>query len=643
MRFHKRYETHHVQFNDYEKENYDNNKMKRGRQTGKNLVKTIFFCSFICIVIVTIFRQLSINNSPSPPKQNLRNSGVKSCLVCITGQQSRLIEGNKTTLLFTPLKKHCNIDVVFVLAKTTNFVNENIMHDMNIPVNGDYIKVINNIRQFSMVTYVKTPEIPPYISNNTWQKHLSTMTYFGKNKYYKAKFHWNQINTIASCLPPKKKKYDIVIRLREDTVFENKVKFEHMLHDTKKSVVYFQKFDSWGGINDKMAVTNVEPRIFFQSQLNYWNAINKNTTLLSKKATNMEKFTAASFIWSGFELQPTNFFMGTPRSPWNVYVCNKYICKWRSEQTWQEKEWSYICITGQLGRLELDSKIDKLILPLTRKNDVIVKVVLSEGLPRFTNGFDGIHTYVNHTNSAYTIEEIRKKMHDIGVKQTIFISPFLNTSLAVHEKYVKALNKKERVLNDKTYNKRRERNHKRQYETIHSCKIRENDGVLYKNRPRYTFRIREDAFILNMDVDKMLREIDKIKLNAKQMIMGSKIRYKSTRRKTYVNSIITQKCAAWHGLNDKFAMVPGYSSKDLFEAPLNLFKSGILPKDIPRWGLNPEIFYKASYSIKNFTLIPTSSFTIVTCRYIDSKADCVPRGVALCEKTALDIIKHMNH
>ena len=507
-----------------------------------------------------------------------------------------------------------------------------------------YTHVIERIRPFCREYNVRTPKIPTYNPHNAWESRLSTLKYFGKNKSYTARPQWKQVMTIASCSANINRHYDISVRIREDSVFEKEVPFEDMLRHMQSNTVYFQKFDSWGGINDKIAVTNVQPQQFFKSQLRFWNAINKNPRDLPARVTNFEQYTASAFIWSGFKLHPTDFFMGTPRSPWNVYVCNSYGCKWRSEKTWLEHEWSYVCITGQLGRLELVNKIEKFIQPLTQKTDVIVKLALTQGESHFTNSFDGrLHTTESvrsksvRSRARMSIKDAREILHKHGVKQTIVTVPFLNESMPVNTEYVHALDKKDWLREDPTYNIRRERNHKRQYETLDSCKIQKRDGFVYKNEPRYTFRMREDTFFLHVNISKALHQLDGASNKGIKLPSRPKHqRYTLYPPLTIGNIIYTQKCANWHGINDKFAALPGQSSNLFFETPLKAFKSGKIVYDIPKWGMNPENFYMNSYKSKNILLRYISAVAVTTCGYKTSDY-CAPRARADCEKIALQL------
>ena len=446
--------------------------------------------------------------------------------------------------------------------------------------------------------------------------------------------------TIASCSANINRHYDISVRIREDSVFEKEVPFEDMLRHMQNNTVYFQKFGSWGGINDKIAVTNVQPQQFFKSQLRFWNAINKNPRDLPARVTNFEQYTASAFIWSGFKLQPTDFFMGTPRSPWNVYVCNNYDCKWRAEKTWLEHEWSYVCITGQLGRLELANKIEKFIQPLTEKTGVIVKLALTQGESHFTNSFDGSHITDSVKSSArMSINDAREILHKHGVKQTIVTVPFLNVSIPVHTEYIHALDKRDWLSRDPTYNIRRERNHKRQYETLDSCKIQKRDGFVYKNEPRYTFRIREDTFFIKMDIDKVLHQLDQATIQGTKLETRPKHqRYTLYPPLTRGNSIYTQKCANWYGINDKFAALPGHTSNLYFETPLKAFKSGKIVYDFQTWGMNPENFYMNSYKSKNILLRYISAVAVTSCGY-KTLDYCAPRAAADCTKIALGMKK----
>ena len=261
---------------------------------------------------------------------------------------------------------------------------------------------------------------------------------------------------------------------------------------------------------------------------------------------------------------------------------------------------AFVCVTGQLKRLELESKIRRLLLPLLNTfKHVRVGLALSSGKTRYTNMQSNTFS---DSSSFISIGEAKAKLKRIGVKAVHFEEP----EFAHVELNSAIVNQYDKVGRGIQYRQSRARNHVRQYQTISTC-----NNILGRidTVPDISIRIRDDAYISHFDVEESLR-----KLHFEHTSMF----------------IVTEDCAAWHGINDKFALVNGKESESLFVAPIKHYPA----ESVPQWVINPETFFMHSYMMEGLQTITSDSIEIVTSTPVwnDNCWKMVPRGVADCEK-----------
>lgn len=248
---------------------------------------------------------------------------------------------------------------------------------------------------------------------------------------------------------------------------------------------------------------------------------------------------------------------------------------------------AWICVTGQLERLELDSKIEHLIKPLSRRHiDVHVDFVLSRGKASFTTKgkfkrspfrFDNI-ALPNATFQTWEFEKIENP--------------------PVNEHMLAQLNKAWFSNKDQV---RRAENHYRQYATLHEC---------FQHMPKKTdiiVRVRDDAFIHRINWDEIIHALNR-----------------------HGPTLLTPSYAHWEGLNDKIAFLDRAAAKTYFTQPLDQYQQ--VP---PAWVQNPETYYYSIYDRSGLNLETTDSIQVVTSRY-DSDSKLQLHGVS---PTELDIVK----
>ena len=226
----------------------------------------------------------------------------------------------------------------------------------------------------------------------------------------------------------------------------------------------------------------------------------------------------------------------------------------------------FVCITGQLSRLELRNKIDKLFLPL---HDRGYKLFIGLAL-------------TTHTTSRYTNNNNFDKMSlytSIGqAKQTL-----MEVSGVVEVRHFSGVNnlRDQNFLNDYYYqslgnNSNRAQNHANQYQILQSC----NQWPGISNQSAFIVRMREDAYIHRMHLEPIISQAQG-------------------------GAVVTTGCDSWGGINDKMAFGPSRSS-DFFLSPYEYYKS--LNEVVPN--LNPEKVYQHCYTASGYNLSTTNDYSV---------------------------------
>ena len=226
----------------------------------------------------------------------------------------------------------------------------------------------------------------------------------------------------------------------------------------------------------------------------------------------------------------------------------------------------YVCITGQLSRLELRNKMDKLFLPLhNRGYKLFIGLALTTEPARYVNKDNG-----DKMRLYTTIHEVQKTL--------------LNVSGVVEVKYLSTVNNLGDVYVNTFYQQSlgyvnttaRVKLNARQYRALQHC-----NQPKISNHSSFFIRLREDTFIDRIHLDSIIN-----------MAQGG--------------AVVTTECDAWWGVNDKMAFGPSPRASDFFLAPFEYYLS--LQKLIDN--LNPEQLYKKSYEDKGFTLVSTPEFIV---------------------------------
>ena len=227
---------------------------------------------------------------------------------------------------------------------------------------------------------------------------------------------------------------------------------------------------------------------------------------------------------------------------------------------------AFVCVTGQIARLELDSKVNHIITPLKRRGyDVRIVFAMSTAAPHYTTRGDFIDSPYNA--SAIKRELPQSILHVVSDVK----SPPINFDLL--KQLNKAFNRREQ--------RKREENHYRQYYTLNEC------AQYVQPESEINVRVRDDAYVANINWDEIIHHLNK---------RGA--------------IILTPSYAEWYGLNDKIAFVNREAVSSYFVNPLWRYK-----ETHPAWVVNPETYYFHVYDGDNIVLKSLDSVEVVTTRY----------------------------
>jgi glycosyltransferase involved in cell wall biosynthesis len=255
---------------------------------------------------------------------------------------------------------------------------------------------------------------------------------------------------------------------------------------------------------------------------------------------------------------------------------------------------AFVCITGQLARLELTSKIENILRPLSRNGYKIdVAFVLTGGNPVFTNAN---FTKQAGAKNAPFYDRLSKAVKDLQNESNVtLISPSdeesgLYEAIAVNKvppRYLNFMHKacsKGRSLTEQIS---RAENHARIFESYQRCLLyaeREIEKVAAKEAHNTASRL---PTIENYyDVYFRLRDDVGFQNPLQQGLI-------SDLATPPPNSITVSSCRGWGGMNDRFASVSPDAARLYFKLPYTLFSA---QEDMSaKYVRNPETFLLFSY------------------------------------------------
>lgn len=231
------------------------------------------------------------------------------------------------------------------------------------------------------------------------------------------------------------------------------------------------------------------------------------------------------------------------------------------------KKGVYVCITGQLSRVELGNKIKKLLKPLNRLGyHTYIGLALTTDSPHFTN--------INNGDKMRLLTSIGQATHRLlntaGVKEVRHFMPQHSEDMYANMWY------KQHLDNDNSIS--RVKNHARQYHTLQYC----NEWSNISQFTDLTIRVRDDILFERINVPEIVQHT------------------------LQTGAVVTSTCDAWAGMNDKVAFLPSTKSKDFFHLPYEKYHT--FHAEIP--ALNPEKYYHHVYSSVRFPMSSVSSLYV---------------------------------
>mmetsp|Transcript_29868 Transcript_29868/g.55975 ORF Transcript_29868/g.55975 Transcript_29868/m.55975 type:complete len:621 (-) Transcript_29868:307-2169(-) len=263
-----------------------------------------------------------------------------------------------------------------------------------------------------------------------------------------------------------------------------------------------------------------------------------------------------------------------------------------------------ICITGQIRRLELQTKVDRLIRPLQDAGyRVGVALVID---PREETNF--IHRHAGLPYGNFTVElgnftNLQQAVDTLPHNITVIADAFIPHDYPVDDRYVWSMFSKQPEKGIE-YAQSRARSHMRQWEALDRC-----SELLLHHFKAFSIRLRDDSAVLEPFV--LPAELEE-------------------------GSIYVPSCAPCGGLNDKFALAVGHDSAlKYYTSPLAMMRSNFeLIQESQRLRsrepLSPEAVLQNSLDLANISVkrFMPAELPIVPSKFLQAKNGshylCVP-------------------
>ena len=238
-----------------------------------------------------------------------------------------------------------------------------------------------------------------------------------------------------------------------------------------------------------------------------------------------------------------------------------------SLQLESQDELVYVCITGQLSRLELLNKIQKLFTPLGRMGfKLYFALAVTTSGARYVNKDNGDKMRL-FTSISQVTETLMSLNGAVGVEHISEVDR-QPQDIYMNEFYQKSL----RYVNT-TY---RVEMNARQFRLLQYCDLPE-----ITNRASFFIRVREDTFVDRIAVEPIVDQAKK-------------------------GYIVTTKCDSWWGINDKIAFGPSSRASIFFRTPFEYYMSFNSVVE----NYNPEQLYMNAYLNSGFKLNVSDDFVV---------------------------------
>lgn len=235
--------------------------------------------------------------------------------MCITGQLHRLELDGKMDNLFQPMVQTHAVDIGLVLSSgAASFVVKRSQKVFTGSAQGNFHSLEDVQRKLQRrFGLVRTKELVQPKAPTLNQEYVDALDKGGVNRTLRvnrSKSHIRQWSSYVHCLELLDEfeeflgiRYDVVLRMREDVDVLFPVDFGNVVQDVGRSTLAVQKCDSWGGINDKIAILERDSALeYFMAPLErfYLRPAEMLHTRSPLQVKNPETFLRKSYELEGF-------------------------------------------------------------------------------------------------------------------------------------------------------------------------------------------------------------------------------------------------------------------------------------------------------------------------------------------------------
>ena len=558
---------------------------------------------------------------------NSASEQEKFAYICITGELSRLELQNKIEKLFKPLHLlgySLYVGLALSVAdyptsgRSSRYVLETSVQQVIselINVNGvrkveHYPPHFDDLKLHSGYNYLRNSSLKGNMQGRLAMRNAFIF------KSLQCCGYWDEVDVVT----------DFIVRMRGDS-FILSLDLKRMLPLVENGALVTSNCNSkFGGINDGvMFAPSSRGADFFNLPLEEFMTL--DNLAVNTQFLNPERLFMNAYSKHGFKLQSSNAIVATTviTKPdielGNFYNCtagptpllprvvNSFCPKTHSNRLkygvvcWHsnivplkvpsvdldtsystERKSAYLCITGQLSRLEIHHKIRFLLNPLYSMGySLYVGLALTEGRANYSNDNSGARlSLLKSINDVVTILQ-----NVNGVKGVSKFTPSFEglKSNPNYDKWLGNFTRRDRkgaLIHGNRIKNQVElaSNNARQFKTLQHC----NEWPNLENEMDLLVRLREDVLFSRLDLPHVLRMVSN-------------------------GAVVTSRCDQWHGINDKIAFAPGSLASDFFNAPYHEYIDFDRTLYNGLW-LNAEQLYKLAYKKRGFDLQSTNALVV---------------------------------
>lgn len=264
-------------------------------------------------------------------------------------------------------------------------------------------------------------------------------------------------------------------------------------------------------------------------------------------------------------------FFVTPATVTGISSPVKHNTRQQTNTAVTSNKYVFVCITGQIARLELQNKIDKLFLPLyDRGYTLYIGLALTtRKTANFVNNDNG-----DKMQLFKSIDEVLTTL--MNVRGVAAVRHFDKVNNVIHVPYNEVY-QHSLAFKPGVDNVTRAKLNAHQLKVLQYC----NQWPKVSNSSSFFVRMREDTLISHIDLDPIIKQAER-------------------------GAVVTTACDAWRGINDKIAFGPSSRAKEFFLLPFKFYLT--LSKVVQSF--NPEQLYRKVYSEHKFKLIASHQYVV---------------------------------